>query len=81
MNLGNTLVATGLAIVVDALVFEYLSLWLSGMAVGAALVVIGSVVLVVRAITHPSIDRLLCDDCGSANDPDDRECGYCKSAL
>ncbi|AUX10760.1 hypothetical protein AArcSl_3153 [Halalkaliarchaeum desulfuricum] len=71
MNLGNTLVVTGLAILFVAIVFEYLSLDLSGMAIGATLALLGFVVLGVRALrTSSSPDRQTCDDCGSANDPD-----------
>ena len=81
MHLGDTLVATGFAIVVVALVFEYFSLQLSGMAVGAALVVIGFALLVGRTITDSSTDRQTCDDCGSANAPDAVECAHCNAAL
>ncbi|MDR5674608.1 hypothetical protein RH858_15890 [Halalkaliarchaeum sp. AArc-GB] len=81
MNLGDTLVATGLAIVVVTLVFEYFSLQLSGMAVGAALVVIGFALLVGRTISDSSTDRQTCEDCGSANAPDATKCTHCNAAL
>ena len=49
MNTGSQFVAVGLAVVLVAMVFEYFSVRLSGIAVGFGLVLFGFVLLIRNA--------------------------------